>query len=168
MLTRISPASGFSCPGGGRLQEYSRSHTPLLSVESQRPLTDIAAVAFSLSFEPDYLNVLNLLAGAGIPFWPPNGAETSPAWPRGVWPPCSTPNPWPPSWTPFFWGRASPAAEPLFRVSGRGRPRPRIGPPCYKPGREHPRRSTSRGYRPDYNRDGTLSLLRPPRGFRQR
>ncbi len=38
----------------------------MLSLESQRPLTDFAAVAFSLSFEPDYLNVLKILELARI------------------------------------------------------------------------------------------------------
>src|SRR5919201_2120846 len=37
-----------------------------LSVESQRPLSDFAVVAFSLSFELDYFNVGDLLRRAGI------------------------------------------------------------------------------------------------------
>ncbi|MCE5283971.1 MAG: radical SAM protein [Deltaproteobacteria bacterium] len=41
-------------------------HGPLVSLESQRPLADFDIVAFSLSFENDYPNILNLLAMAGI------------------------------------------------------------------------------------------------------
>src|SRR5205807_4463889 len=37
-----------------------------LSVESQRPLTDFAVVAFSLSFELDYFNLGDMLRRAGI------------------------------------------------------------------------------------------------------
>src|SRR5919206_1297254 len=37
-----------------------------LSVESQRPLSDFAVVAFSLSFELDYFNIGDLLRRAGI------------------------------------------------------------------------------------------------------
>src|SRR5919202_704780 len=37
-----------------------------LSVESQRPLSDFAVVAFSLSFELDYFNVGDLLRRAGL------------------------------------------------------------------------------------------------------
>src|SRR5882672_10105127 len=37
-----------------------------LSVESQRPLTDYAVVAFSLSFELDYFNIGDVLKRAGI------------------------------------------------------------------------------------------------------
>lgn len=49
------------------LAEYRRTDTPLLTLESQRPLTDFAAVAFSVAFEPDYLNVLRLLELARLP-----------------------------------------------------------------------------------------------------
>lgn len=37
-----------------------------LSVESQRPLTDFAVIAFSLSFELDYFNIGDLLRRAGL------------------------------------------------------------------------------------------------------
>jgi radical SAM superfamily enzyme YgiQ (UPF0313 family) len=39
----------------------------LLSLESQRPLSDFAAVAFSISFEGDYPQVLQILEGGKIP-----------------------------------------------------------------------------------------------------
>ncbi|HEU0265532.1 MAG TPA: radical SAM protein, partial [Geobacterales bacterium] len=35
--------------------EYAKSRTPLLSYESQRPLHDFDVIAFSISFESDYL-----------------------------------------------------------------------------------------------------------------
>lgn len=38
-----------------------------LSLESQRPLEEFSVVAFSLSFEMDYLNVIGLLRSEGIP-----------------------------------------------------------------------------------------------------
>ncbi len=38
-----------------------------LSVEAGRPLSDFRCVAFSVSFEEDYLNLLRMLARAGIP-----------------------------------------------------------------------------------------------------
>jgi radical SAM superfamily enzyme YgiQ (UPF0313 family) len=40
---------------------------PPLSVESDRPLGDFGCVAFSVSFEEDYLNLLRMLDRAGIP-----------------------------------------------------------------------------------------------------
>jgi radical SAM superfamily enzyme YgiQ (UPF0313 family) len=40
---------------------------PLISIESQRPLADFDMVAFSLSFENDYPQILRILEMAGIP-----------------------------------------------------------------------------------------------------
>src|SRR5918911_4178176 len=50
-----------------RVQQRLEALGEPLSVESQRPLTDFAAIAFSLSFELDYFNVGDLLRRAGIP-----------------------------------------------------------------------------------------------------
>lgn len=44
-----------------------RTGTPLASLESQRPLPDFELLAFSLSFETDYLHILDILAAAHIP-----------------------------------------------------------------------------------------------------
>ncbi|MFH1084744.1 MAG: radical SAM protein, partial [Chloroflexota bacterium] len=40
---------------------------PPITLESQRPLADAAVIAFSVSFELDYFNVLDVLARAGVP-----------------------------------------------------------------------------------------------------
>ena len=50
------------------LQEYRNTQTPLFSLESQKPLFSFDFLAFSISFENDYLNVLTLLELAHIPF----------------------------------------------------------------------------------------------------
>src|SRR5439155_10697806 len=47
--------------------EMRRSATPPFSLESRRPLTDFRLVGFSVTYEGDYINVLRLLAMAGIP-----------------------------------------------------------------------------------------------------
>ncbi|MFB0545497.1 MAG: radical SAM protein, partial [Anaerolineae bacterium] len=39
----------------------------LISLESQRPLDDFSLLAFSISFEMDYFNVVEILRQAGIP-----------------------------------------------------------------------------------------------------
>jgi radical SAM family uncharacterized protein len=46
--------------------EYGQSGTRLFSLESQRPVRDFDILAFSVSFEQDYLNVLEMLRLAGI------------------------------------------------------------------------------------------------------
>ena len=45
----------------------SAAKAPLLTLESQTPVGDFDVVAFSVSFEWDYVNVLTLLRLAGIP-----------------------------------------------------------------------------------------------------
>src|SRR5208282_3063789 len=40
---------------------------PIRSFEQERPLSDFEILAFSISFETDYLNVLSILELAGIP-----------------------------------------------------------------------------------------------------
>src|SRR5205085_11796106 len=47
--------------------EYRKSRTPLFSWESQRAIDEFDVVAFSCSFEMDYLNVLKMLELAGLP-----------------------------------------------------------------------------------------------------
>lgn len=46
---------------------YRDDERPPISLESQRPLGDFAVLAFSLSFEMDYFNLLAMLRGARIP-----------------------------------------------------------------------------------------------------
>lgn len=46
---------------------YAKGKTPLLSLESQRPITDFHLVGFSVSYENDYLHLLQMLELAHIP-----------------------------------------------------------------------------------------------------
>ena len=54
-------------PPKQELAELSAAKTPLVTLESQTPVGDFDVVAFSVSFEWDYVNVLTLLRLAGIP-----------------------------------------------------------------------------------------------------
>jgi len=49
------------------LQEYQNSQTLPFSLESQKPLSEFDLIAFSISFENDFLNVLTLLGLARLP-----------------------------------------------------------------------------------------------------
>lgn len=51
---------------------------PILSIESQRPLADFAVIAFTISYEMDYFNAVQLLRGAGIP---PLAEDRDESWP---------------------------------------------------------------------------------------
>lgn len=59
-------------------EEDSQSTSGALSVESRRPLTDFSVLAFSVSFELDYLNIPRLLKAAGIPVYSADRDETYP------------------------------------------------------------------------------------------
>ena len=56
-------------PDEADLKEYEKSRTPLLSLETQTPVRDFDIVAFSISFETDYLNMARMLQLSGIPVW---------------------------------------------------------------------------------------------------
>jgi radical SAM superfamily enzyme YgiQ (UPF0313 family) len=56
-------------PDDDELREYEKSRAPLMSLETQTPLRDFDVVAFSISFETDYLNMARMLQLSGIPVW---------------------------------------------------------------------------------------------------
>ncbi|HLF85600.1 MAG TPA: radical SAM protein, partial [Nitrospiria bacterium] len=49
------------------INEYKRTDTRLFSLESQRMVIDFDILAFSVSFENDYPNILSILSLSGIP-----------------------------------------------------------------------------------------------------
>jgi len=65
-------------PDRDDLEEYRRSESPLLSLESQRPLADFDIIAFSTSFEPDYLNIPVILTLARIPLYSAERTQSNP------------------------------------------------------------------------------------------
>ncbi len=83
----------------------AQSGLPLLSLESDRPATDFDLWAFTISWEMDYFNVVELLRQAGIPPLATDRAESS-QWNGQPWPlliaggPGVTMNPEP--MAPFF------------------------------------------------------------------
>src|SRR5438045_7570116 len=65
----------FFLPPKQELAALSAARAPLVTLESQTPVSDFDIIAFSVSFEWDYVNVLTLLRLAGIPSY---AAERSP------------------------------------------------------------------------------------------
>jgi radical SAM superfamily enzyme YgiQ (UPF0313 family) len=57
---------------------HARLGVPVLSLESQRPLSEFACIAFSTTYENDYLHLLQILALCGIPL---RAAERGPGHP---------------------------------------------------------------------------------------
>ncbi|HEX8773615.1 MAG TPA: radical SAM protein [Pyrinomonadaceae bacterium] len=56
-------------PEERELREYEKTGTPLLSLESQTPVRDFDLLAFSISFETDYLHMAQMLRLSGVPVW---------------------------------------------------------------------------------------------------
>jgi radical SAM superfamily enzyme YgiQ (UPF0313 family) len=74
MYELFNQIPGVSCervflPDADEMREYEKSRTPLLSLETQTPVRDFDVVAFSISFETDYLNMARMLQLSGIPVW---------------------------------------------------------------------------------------------------
>jgi radical SAM superfamily enzyme YgiQ (UPF0313 family) len=70
----LADSDGVRCeraflPEREELEELRRSGAPLLSLESSTPLADFDVIAFSTSFEPDYLNIPVMLKLARIPLY---------------------------------------------------------------------------------------------------
>ena len=51
------------------MREYERTRTPLRSLESQAPVREFDVIAFSISFETDYVNMARMLQMSGVPVW---------------------------------------------------------------------------------------------------
>ncbi len=54
-------------PDSEDIEEYTRTNTPIFSYESKTPIHEFDIIAFSLSFENDYPNVIRILLMSGIP-----------------------------------------------------------------------------------------------------
>jgi radical SAM superfamily enzyme YgiQ (UPF0313 family) len=56
-------------PDDFEMREYEKTRSPLLSLETQTPVKNFDVVAFSISFETDYLNMARMLQMSQIPVW---------------------------------------------------------------------------------------------------
>jgi len=65
-------------PDAEDLPEHERLRVPILSLESQRPLADFDCIAFSTSYENDYVNMLRILTLSGVPIRAADRGPTDP------------------------------------------------------------------------------------------
>ena len=91
-------------------RENQTPGAPLISLESQRPLSDFSVLAFSLNYEIDYLNVVQVLKASGIPLYASERDGGQPLVIAGG--PAITANPMP--LTPFFDVLCIGEAEPIL------------------------------------------------------
>lgn len=74
MYELFNAIPGVACervflPDTTELKEYERTRATLMSLETQSRVKDFDVVAFSISFETDYLNMAKMLQLSGIPVW---------------------------------------------------------------------------------------------------
>lgn len=98
------------------LPENKNGAGDLRSVESQRPLCDFDIVAFSISFENDYPNLLSILTKAGIPRWSSERYTPHPLVIAGGVTAFLNPEPIAPFVDCFLVGEAEPILETFFEV----------------------------------------------------
>ncbi|MGC2434030.1 MAG: radical SAM protein [Desulfobaccales bacterium] len=146
-------------------REHQRTRTPILALESQRPLSDFAALAFSISFEADYPYVLQILEGAGVPLLAAARRPGDLLVLAGGVATFLNPEPLAPFVDAFFLGEGEAGAVPFFQFLAEGRgEQPRVellrnlaqtilG--AYVPA----------GYRARYHPDGPLVAFDPEPGF---
>jgi radical SAM superfamily enzyme YgiQ (UPF0313 family) len=100
--------------------ETEDGQSPPLSLESQRPLSDFAVIAFSISYELDYFNIARILKASGIPLYAADRDQRYPLLIAGG--PCIMANPMPLS--PFFdclcIGEAEPIVPAILPVINEG------------------------------------------------
>ncbi len=83
----------FFLPERRELEEHERTRTPLLSLETQTPLSEFAIVGFAVSFEMDYFHLLDMLKVGRVTCLASERGESEPLVIAGG--PCATFNPEP-------------------------------------------------------------------------
>lgn len=156
MLNSISGASSerVFLPDPNDLREHERTRTELFTLETQTPLSAYHAIAFSVSFELDYVNVLYMLRLANVPVRSDDRDERHPVVIAGG--PCATLNPEPFAdfVDAFVIGDAEETLAPLVAALESGLSKDReaalaalaVVPGVY----------VSRFYRPEYAPDGRV------------
>jgi radical SAM superfamily enzyme YgiQ (UPF0313 family) len=148
--------------------EYQRTRTPILTLESQRPLRDFAAVAFSISFEADYPKVLQILAQSGVPLLAATRGPEDPLVLAGGVATFLNPEPLAPFIDAFILGEGEVAAVQTLNflaAASRLRSREEV---LQELAQSFPGIYVPLGYRPRYHPDGTLAAFEAAAGYPER
>lgn len=88
-----SACERFFLPDKDLIDDYERTHTPLMSIETQTPLHNFSLIGFAISFEMDYFNILQMLSLGKVKLLAKERTEKDPIVIAGG--PCATFNPEP-------------------------------------------------------------------------
>lgn len=156
----------FFLPDPDDLAEHRRTGFPLVSLETQRPLGDFDLIAFSISFENDFLNLPVLFDLAHLPLWREARDSRHPLVLCGGVCAFLNPEPLADVMDLFAVGEAEVLLAPLLDRLRLGGEEPReelLAALASLPGIYVPAR-----YRIDYRDDGTLSRVEPLAGAPER
>lgn len=152
----------FFYPEPEDLPDLRSSPGSLLSVESQRPLRDFDLIAFSLAFENDYPNLIEMLALAGLPLRSTQRSAAHPLMAAGGIATCLNPEPLAPFLDFFFAGEAESLLTPFWdlwlALQRRDLTR---AEQLLTLAREIPGIYVPSLYQPTYGEDGTLQSIEP-------
>ena len=149
-------------PEGQEMSLYLQSGEPLLSLESQRPVHDFDILAFSVSFENDYPNILKILDLSGIAFQSQEREAKDPFVMGGGITAFLNPEPIAPFFDFFLLGEAEANLSQFIDYF--------IDINHWKRARDECLKDLAFGinslyvpslYRQEYNRDGTIRVLEP-------
>jgi radical SAM superfamily enzyme YgiQ (UPF0313 family) len=139
-------------------EELERTGSPLVTFETGTPLRDMDAVAFSVSFENDYLHVVQVLRLAGIPLRARDRGPRDPLVILGGAATFLNPEPLAPFADIVAVGEAEPIVPRMMNaLLGATNPRAGLEALAPKEGFYVPSR-----YEPRYHADGTLAALSGP------
>jgi len=146
-------------------EEHRRRGTPILTLESQKPLKDFAAVAFSISFEADYSYALQILAAAGIPLLAEARSPQDPLVLAGGVATFLNPEPLAPFVDAFFLGEGEAGAVDFFQFLAEAGPTRDRRHVLQELARTVPGAYVPSGYEPRYHPDGTLAAFEAKPGY---
>lgn len=151
----------FFLPDPEDLAEHRKTGFPLFSLESGRPLADFDVVAFSISFENDYLNLPAIFELGRLPLWAAERGERHPLVLCGGVCAFLNPEPLAEIMDLFAVGEAEVILPGLLDllVQGSGRREELLAGLAPLPGVYVPSR-----YEVTYGRDGTVSAILPKEG----
>jgi radical SAM superfamily enzyme YgiQ (UPF0313 family) len=157
----LNTIEGVRCERAFLPDDGTQPQGRTLTVESGKPLTDFDVIAFSVSFENDYPNILALLAAAGLPLQSCERSDTHPLVIAGGVACLLNPEPLAPFIDCFLIGEAEAMLEGFCDCLGEaGFPDRREREPLLVACARQVRGAyIPRFYRPVHGQDGTLSSV---------
>lgn len=144
---------------------YQRSRLPLFSLESQTSLNRFDVLAFSLSFEMDSLNILQMLELAHIPLKSEERGEEYPLVLAGGICPTFNPEPMAAFIDLFLIGEAEAILPPFLAALKENKANGESREGLFQRMADCPSVYLPRAYRVDYHPDGRLKERTPQSGF---